>query len=160
MKKQLFYLTAIILIAGACNKVKRSTHKLEGTWKAEVFTINGAAETELPSFSFDDCDAYDEVCEGELFNDEDGHADFAWQFREKGKVFEYSNQASMDGHSHAAGTAHAEEEAVMLSQELSGIYEVIEQDKKHFKIKSSSTLGYNGQEVVIELHKTGDSHSH
>lgn len=160
MKKHLLYLAAIVLFASACNKVKRSTHKLEGTWKAEVFTINNTSVTELPSLNFDNCDAYDEVCKGELFNDEDGHADFAWQIREKGKVFEFSNQASMDGHSHGTGTALAQEKAVLLSQEISGIFEVIELDKEHFKIKSTQTIGYNGKEVRIEFHKTSDTHAH
>ena len=145
MKKIIYILIAAAFLT-ACSKTKKYSKRLAGEeWTAKSVTIDGQATDEHFVLAFDDCDIYEELCMG-TWESEEGHAHgteeevrFVWQFREKGKVFQLSNQT--EGH-----------EAVQASS-FSGIYDVMEMDKEHFKITSASTVGYLGKKVEIVMER-------
>lgn len=151
----IFMIAAVMLLTvQACNKTKKYSKRLAGeTWAVKTLTVDGTSEEELPTLVFEDCDIYDEVCMGEWTNPEGAHAEFAWQIREKGKIFELSNQSNLegDGHDHGNVDEHAQEEAILQCQNFSGIYEIKEHKKKSMRFESKSTIGFPGQAVVIEL---------
>ena len=150
MKTTIYTLIALVTLLTACNKTKVSSKRLAGEhWKVVKLTIGGTAATELPEMHFSDCDPYEEVCKGDWEIGE-AHAEFAWGFNEKGKKFTLSNQYTSDGHAHGG---HEQEELVELSENLSGLYDVVESSRKAMKFKSSSTVGYAGQEVILEIEK-------
>ncbi|MGL4599062.1 MAG: hypothetical protein ACRCYO_16200, partial [Bacteroidia bacterium] len=78
------------------------------------------------------------------------HADFVWQFRDKGKTFELSNQSTAED---AHGGGHEAEENIAQCMEYSGVYVVKEQSKKELSLESKTTIGYAGQKVVLKLEK-------
>ena len=121
-----------------------------GDWTVTELSVDGTNEAELPSWEVEDCDIYDETCEAHWVNDEGGEAIFAWQFRDDGDTFELSRQAE-EGHNHAHN--HAEEEAISQCYNFSGIYSVSNLEKTTMTFKSSATVGYMGQEVVISISK-------
>lgn len=150
MKTVICTLLAAVVLLTACNKTKISSKRLAGEhWKVVKLTIAGTAATELPEMHFSDCDPYEEVCMGE-WHKETAHIPFAWGFTDKGKMFTLSNQFSEDGHAHGG---HEEEELAELSENLSGTYDVVSSGRKVMQFKSSSTVGYAGQEVIIEIEK-------
>ncbi|MCE2773590.1 MAG: hypothetical protein LW750_09160 [Bacteroidetes bacterium] len=150
MKTTIYTLLAAIVLLTACNKTKVSSKRLAGEhWKVVKLTIGGTAATELPELHFSDCDPYEEVCKGEWEKGE-AHAEFAWGFTEKGKKITLSNQYSSDGHAHGG---HEEEELAELSENLSGVYDVVSSGRKSMEFKCSSTVGYAGQEVVLQIEK-------
>lgn len=151
--KRLSFLTLVIVAIAACNKTKKFSKRLAGeTWTVTELTVDGTSAEELPKLIFSDCDIYEkEPCVGELENHEGGHANFIWQIRDKGKVFELSNQSSLDdAHSHG-GDEHATEEAVLLSQNLSGIYTITKSKRKSMEMESTATLGFEGKKVILKL---------
>lgn len=148
MKNMLFISAAVVLIgAVSCNKTKVNSNRLDGgNWKVTELTVDGVSEAELPSWNISECDIYEQTCTGTWTNEEGGHADFAWQFRGKGKIFEIANQQS-DFH------GHADEEATMQCQNFSGVYDVVERGKKNMEFKTTAAIGYPGQSVVIRIEK-------
>ena len=146
-------LSAILLIGfTACNKTKINSKRLmkAGDWKITELSVDGSNEAELPSWEIEDCDLYNESCFGEWKNEEGGHAEFVWQFREEGETFEISYQAEEeDGHEHD----HAAEEVAAQAFAFSGVYEVIERKKKKMEFKTISALGHTGKTVVIKIEK-------
>lgn len=140
-----------ILIMSACNKTKINANRLikAGEWTVTELSVDGTNEDELPKWSIEDCDIYDESCLGEWENEEGGHADFIWQFRDKGKTFEISRQENEEGHSHG----HAGEEAAAQCYAFSGIYEVIERKKDMMQFQTMAALGHAGESVVIKIEK-------
>lgn len=143
---------AIVLGFAACNKTKTNSKRLmkAGEWKVTELSVDGSNEAELPSLEIEDCDIYEQSCMGEWMNDEGGHAEFVWQFREKGKTFEISYQAE-DGHAHAHD--HAAEEAAAQAYAFSGVYEVVESKSKEMQFQTTSALGHAGKAVVIKIEK-------
>lgn len=148
--KKIVNVTAIavlLILTDACNKTKTYSNRLDGgNWKVTELSIDGVNQSELPQWNINECDIYGESCTGEWINHEGGHAEFVWQFREKGKTFEISNQSD---HTHS----HADEEAQLQCSEFSGVYTVEESGKKRIKFKSTSTLGYSGNTTVIVIEK-------
>lgn len=149
--KKIILLASVTLIVAlaftACNKTKLYANQLDGgEWYVTELSVEGINEAELPHWNIGDCDAYKESCTGEWKNDEGGNGKFAWQFREKGKKFEISNQSELTGD-------HAQDEVVLQCQNFSGVYDVIEHKKKSMKFESTTTLGFSGKKVVITIEK-------
>ncbi len=148
-------MTMITLLIGvvSCNKTKSTSKKFmkAGEWKVTELSVDGTNEDELPTWEVSDCEIYAESCMAEWKNDEGGHAEFVWQFRDKGDTFEISYQAEEEGHEHEHD--HAAEEAAAQAYNFSGIYTVVDKSKKNMEFSSSATLGYNGSAVTIKIEK-------
>lgn len=143
---------AILIGFAACNKTKVNSKRLmkAGEWKVTELSVDGTNEAELPSWEIEDCDIYAQSCMAEWMNDEGGHAEFVWQFREKGKTFEISYQADED---HAHAHDHAAEEAAAQAYAFSGVYEVVESKSKEMQFQTTAALGHDGKAVVIKIEK-------
>ena len=141
---------AILIGFASCNKTKVNSKRLikAGEWKVTELSVDGSNEAELPSWEIEDCDIYEQSCMGEWMNDEGGHAEFVWQFREKGKTFEISYQADED-HAHD----HAAQEAAAQAYAFSGVYEVVGRKTKEMQFHTTSALGHAGKAVVIKIEK-------
>lgn len=143
MEKAIILSLALVALV-ACDKNKKLSKRLSGeTWKMSTFTVGEAAKQDLAEINFDDCDIYDESCTATWILD-DQSANFIWQFREKGKVFEISNQSSLSADL---------EPAILQCMNLSGIYDVTDSEKTSMTISSNATFGYGGQLVEIKLSK-------
>lgn len=160
MKKTIILLAGAVLTAAlaltACNKTKMYSNRLDGgDWKVTELSVDGKNEAELPKWNIGECDAYKETCTGSWKNDHDHTAKFVWQFREKGKKFEISNQSKVEDVT--AGLIgdmffHAEELADQCVN-FSGVYNVLEHKKKMMKFESTSAIGFPGQKVIISIEK-------
>jgi hypothetical protein len=148
MKQILIYTAIIISIITlfSCNKTKQSAKTLQSTtWNMTALTIDGVADTNLAELEFGEGNIYKEVLTGKWHNFGHSHGasapeiNFAWQFRDKGKTFEISNQS--EG-----------EDALQCSQ-LSGVYKVENSSKTEYEFGSSATIGYNGKKVVMKMKK-------
>lgn len=154
--KKIVSFTAILLSllmfsATGCNKTKRNTNLLGGeSWTVTTLTVDGTAQAEIPTLSFSECDPYNEVCTGEWLHELGHHALFSWQFRNKGKTFEISNQSTLED---AHGAGHEAEENILQCQNFSGVYEVTERSKKKMQFRSTAVLGFPGQTVEMVLEK-------
>jgi hypothetical protein len=147
MKKYFILFVAAASIAVACNKTKTYSNRLDGgVWKVTELSVDGVNQSELPDWNINECDIYGESCTGEWQNAEGGHGEFVWQFRDKGKTFEISNQSD---HTHS----HADEEAQAQCSDFSGVYTVEESGKKKMKFSSTVTIGYPGSTAVITIEK-------
>lgn len=148
-------LTVTVLAFGtACNKTKKVSKRFidAGEWKVATLTVDGTAEDELPELEIEDCEIYtDAPCKGEWKNEEGGHAEFYWQFREKGETFEISHQAESEEEGHAHD--HAAEEAAEQCYHFSGIYQVISSSKDRIELSSTTTVGYPGNTVSLIMEK-------
>ena len=152
--KAVTLLFAVALMAVACNKTQSTSNRFikAGEWKVTELSVDGTNADELPHWEIEDCEIYDESCHAEWANDEGGHAEFVWQFRDSGDTFEISRQAGEhDGHDH--GHDHAEEEAIAQCYSFSGVYEVKERKKDMMEFTSTATLGNPGSTVVIKIEK-------
>lgn len=151
MKNNKLYTIALLLLSfslmnTACNKTKQHSKWLTGeTWKVNEVSIDGDPFDLLPSISFDDCDIYDEICFGTIQLDGTGLANFAWQVREKGSVFELSDQTE--------NVDESNEEAVSFSSSFSGIYSITTFNKKSMELESKTCKRYPGKNVIIKLSK-------
>jgi hypothetical protein len=136
----------VAIIGGACNKTKQHSKWLTGeTWLVYEVSIDGAPFDLLPKLIFDDCDIYDEICFGNLQIENDGVANFAWQVREKGSIFELSDQTE--------NVNESNEEAVTFCSSFSGIYNVNKADKKSLELESNNCKRYPGKKVIVKLSK-------
>lgn len=131
----------------SCNKSKRYSKRMDGNkWEVIELTVNGTAQSDQPDLLFKECDIYKESCEGSWIMPNDGRAQFAWQFRDKGKILEISNQTD---HIHSYEDLKASEACIAYS----GIYEVKKSKMKELTIESTQTNGYKGMTVKIILKK-------
>jgi len=142
------------VIATSCNKTKINSNRLikAGEWTVTELSVDGTNEDELPEWEIEDCEIYESSCYGEWVNEEGGHSEFIWQFRDNGDAFEISRQAEEEEeeeHEHD----HAEEEAAAQCYAFSGVYEVITRKKDEMEFTSTTTLGYPGNTVVIKISK-------
>lgn len=146
---------ALVFGLTACNKTQSTSNRLidGGMWNVTELTVNGVGEDELPMWEIDDCEIYDESCVGEWMNDEGGHAEFVWQFRDKGDTFEISYQAEEDGHGHVHELDHADEEVAAQAYGFSGIYEVTARDKDRMQFQSTAAIEHPGETVIITIAK-------
>lgn len=152
--KVLLMILPVVAILLSCNKTKINSDRLidGGEWKVTELTVDGVSEAELPEWEIKTCDIYAESCEGEWKNEEGGHAEFIWQFRNKGKSFEISRQAETGGeagHTHN----HAEEEAIAQCYAFSGVYDVDKRKKTSMSFTTNAALGHAGKQVVIKIEK-------
>lgn len=143
--KQLIYILTLItlLMIFSCNKNKQSSITLQGTtWKFTSLKIGGLSDSSFATLKFNEGNIYNEVLTGGWSNKGNTQTEtviFAWQFRDKGKTFELSNQSEGD-------------DAIQCS-ELSGIYAVDELTETTMKINTTSALGYVNKKVEIVLAK-------
>jgi hypothetical protein len=156
MKKSVFILSVIVaatVLLGSCNKTNRSTKRLikAGEWAVTECSVAGVNEAELPKWEISDCDPYEAVCMGKWENEEGGHAEFAWQFNNKGETFVISHQAEEHEGEHEHD--HASEEAAEQAYHFSGTYTVVESSKTKMRFESTETVGYPGQTAVIVIEK-------
>jgi hypothetical protein len=136
----------VAIISGACNKTKQHSKWLTGeTWKVNEVSIDGAPFDLLPKLNFDDCAIYDEICFGTLQIENDGVANFAWQVREKGSIFEFSDQTE--------NVNESNEEAVSFSSSFSGIFNVNSANKNSMELESTNCKRYPGKKVIFKLSK-------
>lgn len=137
----------ILLIAFACTKTKRYSKKLDDNkWQVISLTIDGLSDPVLPELKFNESDIYDKASKGWWYWGEDGHAEIAWQIREKGKIFEFSNQAD---HVHGFEDVKAAEQAIKYS----GIYKINKLSRNEFEIESNDTYGNKGKIVIIKMER-------
>jgi len=148
MKNIIFILTTIgILLSFSCSKTKKYSNRLGGyKWKVIEMTIDGTSDTNHPTILFKACDIYDEICSATWTSAAGGRSQIVWQFRNNGKVFEFSNQTD---HTHTLEDVKSAEQNISYS----GVYQVIENKRKLFSVKSSVTNGFNGKEVVIKMER-------
>ena len=143
--KQTIYIITIItsLMIISCNKNKQSSKTLQGTtWKFTSLKIGGVIDSSIATLKFNEGNIYNEVLTGAWLNQGNTQAEtviFAWQFRDKGKTFELSNQSDGD-------------DAIQCS-ELTGIYTVDELTETTMKINTTSALGHVNKKVEIVLAK-------
>jgi hypothetical protein len=154
MKKNTLFASmalCLLLVLGACNKTKQASERLSGaTWKVTTLSVDGVAEEHFPTLTFEECDIYGGAsCKGDWTHDS-YHAHFVWQFREKGKKFELSNQSDLED-THGGG--HEAEENIIQCQNFSGVYEVKERKKDVMEFTTTNALGFPGQTVVMKLEK-------
>jgi len=158
MKKIIILMGAIAapLIYASCNKTKINTNRLDGgEWKITELSVDGVNEAEFPHWNISECDAYDETCMGEWINHHGNIVKFAWQFRDKGKTFEISNQSTFE-EATAGLTGHdylEAEENLEQCQNFSGVYGVVKRKKTSMEFKTSSSIGFPGKLVVIKIEK-------
>jgi hypothetical protein len=134
------------IISSACNKTRQHSKWLTGqTWVVNEVSIDGSPFDLLPKLNFDDCDIYDEICFGTLHFENDAVANFAWQVREKGCIFELSDQTE--------NVNQSNEEAVSFCSSFSGIYNVNNADKISMELESNNCKRYPGKKVILKLSK-------
>lgn len=143
---RLTFSIALLVFATSCNKNKINSKTLQGTtWNFTSLTIDGVADSNLAELEFGEGNIYKEILTGKWHNYGHSHGaaepevNFVWQFRDKGKTFEISNQS--EG-----------EDAVQCSM-LSGVYTVDENSKTEYIISSNATIGYNGKTIIIKMKK-------
>jgi hypothetical protein len=141
----------MLLVVASCNKTKQTSERLAGnTWKVTTLTVDGVAEEHLPVLTFEDCDIYGGAsCKGDWTYDS-YHAHYIWQFREKAKKFELSNQSDLED---AHGGGHEAEENIIQCQNFSGVYDVEVRKKDKMEFKTTNAVGFPGQTVVMKLEK-------
>lgn len=139
--------TAVLLVTLACSKTKRYSKKLDDNkWMVTTLTVDGISDPVLPELKFNESDIYDKASRGWWYWGEDGHAEIAWQIRDKGKTFEFSNQAD---HVHGFEDVKASEQAINYS----GIYIINKLSRNEFEIESSNTYGNKGKKVLIKMER-------
>ena len=143
MKKlSLIILSSILLFS--CNKNKKFSKRLSGeTWTTVEITVDGDKQEDLSTLTFNECDIYKDNCFAS-WEVENTKANFIWQFREKAKIFEISNQSEL---------TEDLELAIRQCINYSGVYDVTDNSKTSLTIKSTSTIGYDGEEVIIKIQK-------
>jgi hypothetical protein len=155
MKKTLFLLVGMLFVLASCNKTNKVSKQFidAGEWRVTTLSVDGTNEAELPKLELEDCaDIYEAVCGGEWKNDEGGHAEFVWQFRDKGETFEISHQAE-EGHEHEHEHDHAAEEAAAQCYAFSGVYTVTSSSKDMMEFTSTATVGHAGKTVIFKIEK-------
>ena len=114
-------------------------------------SVDGVNEDELPHWEIEDYDNYKEFCHSEWENEQGDHTQFIWQFRDKGETYENSYQAEEEGHSHEHD--HEAEEAAALAANFFGVYTVNKRNKEEMEFSSTTTQGFEGQNVIIKIKK-------
>lgn len=144
--KTLGLLLITLFFINSCDKNKRYSRRIDDDkWKVTKLTVDGNEQDSLPVIKFNFCDIYEETCEGS-WTSADGKAKLAWQFRDKGKTFEISNQTD---HGHDLADVKAAEHCINYT----GVYEVVKSKRKYLEIKSLRTYGYNNKVVLMILEK-------
>lgn len=154
MKKSIVLFSFVAMAAimlSACSKTNKANKRFikAGEWTVTELSVDGVSEDELPVWEISDCDPYEAVCIGHWENEEGGHAEFAWQFNNKGESFVVSHQAEEGEHEHD----HADEEAAEQAYNFSGTYSVTESGKTKMSFTSTETVGFPGQTAVIVIEK-------
>jgi hypothetical protein len=158
MKKYITVIFAAVAFfsVSSCNKTKTTSNRFmeAGEWNVTELSVDGINQEELPIWEIEECDLYNESCFAEWKNEEGGHAEFIWQFREKANTFEISHQAKEDEHEgEEHEDDHAAEEAAEQAYNFSGVYTVIENSKTAMEFTTTSAIGFVGNSVKIKIEK-------
>jgi len=147
MKKVFVVTAAIALLFMACDKNKRASKRLmrPGTWKVVELSVDGEHLSPLPDWQIDECSIYDEVCTA-TWELDTTTSRFHWQFNDKAERFTISR---------VVDTADCEDfytqEVEQQTFKFSGDYKVLTSKRKFKELESYSTLGYEGEKVLIRL---------
>lgn len=138
----------------SCNKIKNRSKKLQNQplngnvyWTVKSMTINGEESTFKGEWLVSQGDVFDTIQTLEWTgNNPYGSSHFEWQFQDKAKKFQFNHRlycAECDGTNL--------DSMDYLASALSGSYDVEKQNKKRMIFSSNQTVGFSGQEVIIEL---------
>lgn len=147
---------AAITVIYSCNKSKMYINRLDdGDWNITELSVDGTNEAELPHWKINECNAYKEACIGEWKNSKEHTAKFAWQFRDRGKYFEISNQSTLEEATNGltGNDFFAAKKNLEQCQNFTGVYEVVEHKKKSMEFKSTAAIGFSGKTVLIKIEK-------
>lgn len=138
-------LLGIIVIS--CNKDKQASKRFikSGEWEITKITIADSSVSNLPIWTIQECDIYEDLCVGDWKLDGNSSS-FYWQFNDKSKEFVLSRVIAPED-CEDFYTVEAEQQTFKFS----GSYKVIETSKSKKIFESTSTLGFEGEKVVIEI---------
>ena len=149
MKKLALLLFATAFLFTACDKNKRASKKLmkPGTWEVVELSVDGQNMTPLPDWEINDCDIYETLCTATWYL-EGKQSQFYWQFNDKAELFTISRMVAPED-----CEDFYTEEVEQQTFKFSGDYKVLESKRKSKTFESYSTLGYDGEKVVIRLER-------
>ena len=145
---------AFVLVS--CNKtVKISNRLAESTWVVTELTVNDVTEAILPIFDFEECDVYEESCEGKWMDADGEHVEFYWQVRSSKDEFEISYKAEEEEHEEEEHEHdHGGTQALALQcAALSGVYTIEEESKTEMVLTTTSASGHAGETVRMKMVK-------
>ncbi len=145
-----FLSTALV----SCDKIKNRSKKLQRQplsgniyWSVKSLTINGVESDIKGSWVVSQDYIYDTI---QTFtwsgNPAFGESTFEWQFQDRAKIIQLNHRLYC-----------AECDGIFLdsmdyfSNAITGTYTVEKQSRKKMIFKSNSTVGFSGQEVIIEI---------
>jgi hypothetical protein len=144
-------LIATILLLGiivvSCNKDKRASKRLikPGEWEVTKITIGDSSISNLPIWAIQECDIYEDLCEGDWKLD-GNTSSFYWQFNDKAKEFVLSRVVAPED-CEDFYTVEVEQH----TYKFSGRYKVLETSKSKKIFESTNTIGFEGELVRIEI---------
>lgn len=144
------------MVLVSCNKtVKISNRLADATWRATELTVNGTSEVIMPILDFEECDVFDELCEGKWMDADGEHVEFYWQVRSSKDEFEISYKAEEEeeGEEHEHGHDGGTEALALQCAALSGVYQIEEQDKSSMLLTTTAAKGHPGETVRLKLEK-------
>lgn len=141
----------------SCNKTVKISNQLAGaTWNVTELTVDGTSAAFIPVLEFEECDVFEELCVGKWMDDDGEHVEFYWQVRSSNDEFEISYFAEEDDHDEEEEEGHEHGGTAALSLQcaaLSGVYQIVEQDKNSMLVSSTATVGHTGETVRIKIEK-------
>lgn len=157
MKKSLsifLYVTILFLTLISCDKIKNRSEKLQRQplsgsvyWSVKSIKIGDIESSFKGSWVVSQGNIYDTIQTFQwIGNSPYGASTFEWQFQDKAKKLQLNHRlycAECDGTDL--------DSMDYFSSAITGKYDVEKQSKKRMIFTSSSTVGFPGQEVMIEI---------
>jgi len=149
MKKLALLFLATAFLFTACDKNKRASKRLmkPGNWEVVELSVEGQNVTPLPFWEINDCEIYETLCTA-VWNLGEKDSQFYWQFNDKAERFTISRVVDPED-----CEDFYTEEVEQQTFKFSGDYKVLESKRKSKTFESYSTLGYDGEKVVIRLER-------
>lgn len=150
MKKLIFFTFTLLLLI-SCHKEKYYSKLLmKGeTWNVKSVSINGNEIVTKGSWLVSqDVDIYKGVPEVIWKEDDTNSSIFEWQFQEKAKKFQLNYKQISD-----ECDGEMLDEMDYFTYDLTGSYNVEKHKREKMIFKSSATIAYPNQEVVITIEK-------
>lgn len=137
----------LIVVLLSCNKDKQASKRFmkPEEWKITSLQISDSTVTELPTWSVNNCEIYEEKCIAN-WNIQGKSSSFYWQFNDKAREFVIA-RVVLPEDCEDFYTVKAEQQ----TYKFSGSYKVIETSKSKKIVESYATLGFEGEKVVIEI---------
>lgn len=148
--------TILSLTLFSCDKIKNRSEKLQRQpltgsiyWTVKSVKINGVESEIKGSWQVSQGNIYDTIQTFQwIGNSSFGQSTFEWQFQDKAKKLQlnhrlYCAESECDGPDL--------DSLDYFSSAITGRYDVDKQSKKRMIFTSSSTVGFAGQEVIIEI---------